>query len=169
MTQTEPKQLIVRPARGDDAAELCELLNEIITIGGSTAFEAPLTTEQFSSKFLTGDDIVSCFVAVGSHDTLLGFQWLQHRKAPPKDWGEIATFAKANTAVRGIGTALYSMTRQDALAANLVAINATIRADNVSGLGFYSKMGFEDYNVIKGIPLNDGTLLDRIQKKYTLV
>ncbi len=168
MTQTETQQLSVRPAQDNDAAELCDLLNEIIAIGGSTAYEAPLTQDQFSSKFLTGNGLVSCFVAVGSNEALLGFQWLQRSEKLPEDWGDIATFAKANSTVRGIGSALFAMTRKQALEAGVVAINATIRADNVSGLGYYSKMGFEDYNVIKGIALNDGTLVDRVQKRFDL-
>ena len=160
--------LIVRPARTSDAPGLCALLNEIIEIGGSTAYQKPLTADEFSDKFITSVGIVSCFVAETPNGMLLGFQWLTRSDNLPKNWGDIATFAKANSGVRGVGTALFERTRAAAQAAGLDTINATIRGDNVSGLGYYSKMGFVDYNVVKDAPLHDGTLVDRVQKKHTL-
>ena len=50
----------------------------------------------------------------------------------------------------------------------LKALNATIRADNVSGLTYYGKMGFVDYKVDKAVALKDGQLVDRISKRYVL-
>ena len=100
---------------------------------------------------------------------VIGFQWLTRNENLPESWGDIATFAKANSGVRGIGSALFKDTQTAAQNAGLDTINATIRGDNVSGLGYYSKMGFVDYNVIKDVPLSDGTLVDRVQKKHSLV
>ena len=47
-------------------------------------------------------------------------------------------------------------------------IDATIRADNTGGLAFYGRMGFTDYDCVAGVPLKDGTLVDRIRKRFDL-
>ena len=49
------------------------------------------------------------------------------------------------------------------------AINATIRADNAGGLAFYTKQGFVDYGVTPAVPLADGTPVDRVHKRFSLV
>ena len=63
---------------------------------------------------------------------------------------------------------LFSATRFAAKAAEVKTIDATIRADNVGGLKYYSGLGFTDYDVLKQIPLNDGTPVDRIRKRFDL-
>lgn len=55
-----------------------------------------------------------------------------------------------------------------AQAAGLTAINATIRADNVGGLAYYTRMGFQPHAVQKGVPLADGTPADRVSKRLAL-
>jgi hypothetical protein len=64
---------------------------------------------------------------------------------------------------------LFAATREAATRLGLVGINATIRADNVGGLTFYGKQGFQDHSVALAVPLNDGTPVDRISKRYPLV
>jgi hypothetical protein len=49
-----------------------------------------------------------------------------------------------------------------------VAINATIRADNVGGLAFYSRLGFTDHGISRAVPLRDGTPVDRVSKRFIL-
>ncbi|MEM9148767.1 MAG: GNAT family N-acetyltransferase, partial [Pseudomonadota bacterium] len=52
--------------------------------------------------------------------------------------------------------------------AGLIALNATIRADNRVGLAYYSRMGFQDYAVRPAVPLADGSPVDRISKRFDL-
>ena len=47
-------------------------------------------------------------------------------------------------------------------------LNDIIRADNPSGPGYYTTMGFEDHQVARAMPLQDGTPVDRISKRYQL-
>ena len=98
----------------------------------------------------------------------LGFQSLSLNPGLPDDWADIATFARVNPKVLGVGTTLFKTTLNFARHQNIYAINATIRADNKSGLSYYSKMGFKDYSIAKSIPLQDGTPVDRISKKLTV-
>ncbi len=163
-----PQSFSLRPARDGDAGELSGLLNQIIAVGGTTAHETPLTDVTFREHFLAGRDHLSCQVAENDDGLLLGFQSLERNANLPAGWGDIATFARLQPKVPGVGRALFAATRMVAKDLGLVAINATIRADNTSGLGYYGKMGFQDYAVKPGVPLSDGTPVDRISKRYLI-
>jgi L-amino acid N-acyltransferase YncA len=146
---------------------MADILNEIIAIGGSTAHETPVTAQDLAGWFL-GDDAYCCFVAVDDASDIAGFQGLEISDAYGADIGDISTFARQTPKTPGIGTALFKATLEGARTANLTALNAKIRADNVSGLAYYTKMGFQDHRVIPGVPLSDGTPVDRVLKRYQL-
>lgn len=156
----------IRPATPDDAAELADLINEIIAIGGTTAWETNFTAETFADHYIAGEGCLTCFVAQA--DRLYGFQALSRNTELPPGWGDIGSFARVQPKLPGVGAALFAATKIKARELGLVAINAQIRADNKPGLGFYSKMGFVDYGVKKDVPLKDGTPVDRILKRYDL-
>ena len=157
--------LNIRKADPDDARELSEILNEIIAIGGTTAIETPLSPEEFADWFITGEWPLACHVAeTGSG--LAGFQSLSLYGNPPKGWADIATFARQNPKIPGVGTALFAATLGAAREHGIEVINATIRADNTGGLAYYEKIGFRTYDTIEKVPLMDGTLVDRIKKQY---
>ena len=158
----------IRPAIDEDAPELCALLNEIIEIGSTTAFENPLRPEEFKAYFLSGTQFISCHVAVGEDGSLLGFQALECNPKLPDGWADIATFARSVPKVPGVGKALFTKTHAHAKASSIAAINATIRADNTSGLAYYEKIGFTTYKTDVAVPLSDGTPVDRISKKFDL-
>ena len=161
--------IAVRPAVSADAPELAELLNAIIARGGTTALEEAFTPERLDATYLTGPGVLSCVVAVDSESGRLeGFQTLIREAHLPDDWGDIGTFARVDGTQRGVGSALFAATSERARALGLAALNAEIRADNVGGLAFYAKMGFEDYKVDRAVPLADGTPMDRIDKRYPL-
>lgn len=158
----------VRSVTSDDAPELATLINAIIARGGTTAYETPFTPDQLNARFLTGPDVWCCLVAVGPEGRLEGFQTLLREDCYPADWGDIATFTRIDGVQKGVGTALFAATRARAIELGLAAINATIRADNIGGLAFYSKLGMEDYAVDRAQPLADGTPVDRIRKRYLM-
>ncbi|MCZ4090717.1 GNAT family N-acetyltransferase [Sinorhizobium psoraleae] len=158
----------VRPARAADVPALCAFLNEIIRIGGTTAHEVPFTDESFAAHFLTSPGFVSCYVAEDADGRPCAFQGLERWDGLPDGWVDIGTFARPHAKVRGAGTALLAATKAHAHAAGFQAINATIRADNTSGLAYYGKMGFVDYKVDKAVPLRDGRAVDRISKRYPI-
>jgi L-amino acid N-acyltransferase YncA len=162
--------LEIRPARSDDAPGLADLLNAIIARGGTTALEDPFTPQALDEAYLTGPDVICCFVAIdrasARHE---GFQTLGRYPGLPQDVGDIGTFARVGGTQRGIGGALFAATRTEARRLGLSAINATIRADNAGGLAFYGRMGFVDHSVRAAVPLKDGTPVDRISKRYGLI
>lgn len=160
--------LNVRPVAADDAPALAELLNAVIAAGGTTALQEPFTPEALDETYLTGPDVHCCFVAEDEDGMLLGFQTLVRYPGLPEDVGDIATFARLGAAQRGIGSALFAATTQRATELGLSAINATIRGDNTGGLTFYTKQGFADHAVTPGVPLKEGTPVDRVHKRFAL-
>jgi L-amino acid N-acyltransferase YncA len=161
--------ITIRPATAADIPALCDLLNAVIRIGGTTAIETPLSHAAFDAYFLGGDLCLGCLVAeAAATGELLGFQALERHPELPADWADIATFARPDAKTSGIGTRLFAATQARARALGVIAINATIRGDNSGGLAFYSKMGFADYKVTPQVPLLDGRKVDRISKRYLL-
>ncbi len=160
--------LTVRQAEPRDVPALCDILNTIIEIGGTTAYEVPLTEKEFELGYLSDEHSLSCLLASDEAGRILGFQALLRNSKLAESWADIATFAAISPKVKGTGTALFDSTVAFAKSNNIVCINARIRADNILGLGYYSKMGFVDYAVKKAEPLRDGTPVDRISKKYPI-
>ena len=161
--------MIIRQATPDDAAEMAALLNEIIRIGGTTAFQKETSVEAMGA-FIRKLQTAGCIHVARDRKTgaLLGYQSLESYPDLPKTLGIIATFAKVGSTARGIGTALFSATRQAAPALGFTEIDATIRADNTGGLAYYNKMGFVDHSIAKAVPLDDGNPVDRISKRLKL-
>jgi very-short-patch-repair endonuclease/L-amino acid N-acyltransferase YncA len=160
--------LTVRPVTADDAAELAELLNAVIAAGGTTALEEPFTPEALAEMYLTGPNVLCCFVAEDEDGELLGFQTLGRYPGLPDDVGDIGTFARIGGTRRGIGSELLEATGPRAVELGLSAINATIRSDNAGGLAFYTGQGFVDHGVTEAVPLRDGTRVDRVHKRLAL-
>ena len=158
----------VRDAKLDDTAALCAILNEIIAIGGTTAIETLLTDAEFEGYFLTSPHVVCCVVAEDDAGMLAGFQMLERKDGEARHIAYSNTFARQSQKIRGIGTALFEASKRIAADKGITEIIAKIRADNVPGLAYYSKMGFEDYTVDPGVPLKDGTPVDRVSKRFVL-
>lgn len=160
--------IAVRPMMPEDVSDACRILNQIIEAGGSTAFEIPFSELLFAESYLDGPDKICCHVVVDDQGQVAGFQWLGTNDALPADCADIATFTRRHPVLRGAGRALFDETAKSAKAFGYAGINATIRADNVLGLSYYDKMGFKDFSVAYGVPLRDGTPINRLSKRYVL-
>lgn len=163
--------MIVRAAIPDDAEAMCRLLNTIIAKGGTTAHQTPFDVDRMLHHYITPPDLIRCTVAM-IDDKLAGFQsleWAMDDGDPmPQGWAIIASFVDGQFAGQGVGRALMDATVAAAIGAGVRTIDATIRADNASGLGYYGAMGFGDYDRLRDVPLSDGTLVDRIRKRRDL-
>lgn len=100
--------------------------------------------------------------------TLLGFQYFIPKDTLPDDACDIATFVRLGQTGLGIGSRLFDATTKAARALGYRWINATIRADNESGLTYYQSRGFENWKRVKNVPLGNGQNIDRIFKRYDL-
>jgi L-amino acid N-acyltransferase YncA len=161
--------LIVRPVMPGDAADCADLLNAIIARGGTTALQRPYSPERLAEAYLTGPAVLCCHVAIDpGTGQIEGFQTLGRLPTLPDGVGDIGTFARVGNTQRGVGSALFAATCACSRALGLTALNAVIRADNVGGLAFYARLGFVDHAVMVGTLLDDGTVVDRIVKRYAL-
>jgi ribosomal protein S18 acetylase RimI-like enzyme len=164
-------QVTTRPAQPADATRMTVLLNEIIAIGGTTAHQRPFDEARMLHHYIQPDHHISTMVAE-LDGAIVGFQmlvWPNPDEGPmPDHWGFIGSFVKVGITGQGIGRALFTATCAAARAAGCLHIDATIRADNASGLRFYAAMGFTDYDVIRDVPLRDGRLVDRVRKRFDL-
>jgi len=158
----------IRPATMADADALREILNRIIAIGGTTAHEVPMALGEFQDLYVGGPECLSCLIAETAADEALGFQALTRNPDLPRGWGDIATFTRREPRRPGVGAALFKATERLARDLGLVAINATIRADNYAGIPYYEKIGFQTYKVAPAVPLLDGTTVDRVSKVFRL-
>lgn len=152
----------------EDLAEACQILNQIIEAGGTTAHEIPFSDALFAQSYMDGPDKICCHVALDETGNVAGFQWLGTYEALPDDCADIATFTRRSPVLRGAGRALFAETVIIAKSRGFNAINATIRADNVLGLSYYDKMGFQDFSIKHGVPLRNGQLVNRISKRFAL-
>jgi len=158
----------VRNAGALDAAPMAGLLNAIIAKGGTTARTAPVSKSDILEFMGSYPGKAAWLVAEDDDGTLLGFQLIEpHDKLPP-DACDIGTFTHLGRTQMGIGSALFRQTGSAARQLGYGWINATIRADNTGGLAYYQSRGFEDYKLDRDVLLEDGTIVDKISKRYNL-
>ena len=141
--------MFVRPAKPDDAHAMSTILSEILTVWKSKRAGDPDFVRGF---YIEAADTIQCTVAVGETGEILGFQSLKLATENnvfdvAVGWGVIGTYVKLDVGRRGIGSALFTATKQAAQQAGLENIDATIRDKNALGLGYYDAMGFQTYQV----------------------
>lgn len=159
-------QIFVRRAGQMDCRAMAELLNEIIAVGGTTAYTTAFTSAAMQAKLQTPGSI--WHVAEDATGRLLGFQWLEPNSDLPAGSLDINSFVKVGSSGLGVGSTLFEHTRQAAHKAGAVMLHAIIRADNTGGLAYYQSRGFEDFRRLPDQILDDGTRVDKIWKRYDL-
>lgn len=151
--------MIIRAATPADAEGMCKVVNPLIEAGGTTALRTPFTAASMTKVYIERASLTSCSVAEAG-GVILGFQSLELAAADtghvPQGWGIIATFAQRGGNKRGVGTALFQRTLEQAKQAGISTIDATIRTENTGGQIYYTKMGFVDWT--------SGT--DTVSKRY---
>ncbi len=150
------------------AGEMAEILNEIITAGGTTALTTRVTASELAERMAQGSERSAWHVAEAENGTVLGFQWIAPADYLPTEAAEIATFARIGHTGLGIGSKLFSATEKAARRLGYGWINADIRADNPGGLAYYQSRGFEDYARKTGVRMANGNLVDKVLKRYNL-
>ena len=156
-----------RPAVSADMPMLCEIQTRIIRIGGTTAHEHPYTPPVFAEHYLTDPSVICCHTAE-YQGRVIGFQVLSIHTALPAGWADIGTYVDPDVQRSGAGQALFAATCGAARAAGVATLNATIRADNAPGLGYYGGLGFRDYGSEPGYSLESGLVVGRTHKQFDL-
>lgn len=154
----------IRDATPADASAMAELLNAIIAIGGTTAHQEPTTPAKVILHCIAGPDVRTSVVAVEGGE-VIGWQAIEKWQGQM----HIGSFVRPGIQARGVGSALFALTLARARALGIPEIIASIRADNVPGLAFYARMGFQDFAHDPDFALKDGTVVGRIHRRLTLV
>lgn len=158
----------IESANRDHLDQMVDILNDIIEVGHFTAHRRRFDADRMLGHYLEPAGLISCVVAVDG-EQVLGFQSLEwDHNDTNKTVASIATFARFGCHRKGVARALFAQTKVHARAAGVKEIDATIRADNVNGLGFYRSMGFKDVHIYRDAPMSDGVKVDRIQTLYDL-
>jgi len=157
------QNLIARDMTAEDVPACVAILNHIIELGGTTAYEEPYTHEFFHDHYLIEPPVTNVVTLDGR---IVGFQ-------AAFDVGDglysIGSFTDRQSPVKGAGRVLFDKTLADCRARGGEAILAKITSDNTGGLVFYSRMGFQDWKVIPDDHTrSDGTKVDRIIKRLPL-
>lgn len=160
--------LHIRPPTDFDVSGMAQLLNEIIQIGGTTAYTSEISANFLKEKIAKNRALSAWHIATNEREDCLGFQWIAPQAYLPAEACDIATFVKAGQTGLGIGSRLFDATRQAADRLGYEWINANIRADNDSGLAYYQSRGFRVYDHQTGVKLENGNTVDKILKRYDL-
>lgn len=159
--------MIIRRAIPADTIGMSEMLNQIIDIGGTTAFLDHVPPETIQSWMECDPDKSIWLVAVGNNNEIIGYQSTEPYKFS-SDALNIATFARIGSVQSGIGSRLFEATKIAARDLGYAWINATIRADNTGGLRYYDSRGFETYSTDNDGVLTDGTVTGKVSKRFDL-
>lgn len=161
-------RLHIERAGPADAREMADLLNEIIQIGGTTAYLDPIHRDHLVKKMENAGDRGAFHTARNDQGELLGFQWIEPHPTLPPEVAQIATFVRVGQTGLGIGSKLFDATRTAAQSFGYGWIDATIRADNESGLTYYQSRGFETWKTDPDAVLSDGSVVGKISKRFNL-
>ena len=160
--------ITVRPPIALDAADMAQLLNDIIDVGGTTARTAPVQPRDIGEWMAYDPDRSAWLVALDDIEKVVGFQWIEPLRSLPPEAASISTFVQVGHTGLGIGSALFEATRKAAKALGYDWISANIRADNEGGLIYYQSRAFQDYGVIDGYKLETGQIVDKRLKRFDL-
>ena len=152
--------IIVQQATDDDATRMSEILAEVLVSWNS---QRPRSPQHVLENYINHPDRIRCSVARDGSGGLLGFQSLKVASAGnpydlPVGWGIIGTYVSSDAGRKGVGRFLFASSREAALAAGLLEIDATIDEENHPALAYYEALGFETYKVKTGA----------VCKKFTL-
>lgn len=155
--------LTARKMTRADVPACTAIINHIIALGGSTAYEDPYTEADLGDHYI--DDAATSNVVVDG-DRVVGFQ--STFEVEPGVYS-IGSFTDQQNPVRGAGKVVTDKTKSDCRTLGGQSIIAKITSDNTGGLAFYSKMGFADDTIIPNDHTRkDGTTVDRIIKRFML-
>lgn len=142
----------IRDADVSDVEQMSAFLKELTAAGKR---KSPDDEDFVRAHYIEDPKKVRCSVAA-EDGVVIGFQSLKLAEAGnPYDvepgWGIVGTHIRPSAARRGLGRALFEVSRRSAGAASIAHIDATIAADNLEALAYYDAMGFRTYRTPEGL------------------
>lgn len=161
--------ITIRPLEKSDTLDMADILNALIEEGSTTALTTKVTPDGLWQKAMEGGTKAAWHVAIDESGLVQGFQWIAPYPSLPPVAADIATFARIGKTGMGIGSKLFEASKAKAKDLGYTWINANIRSDNISGLRYYSSVGFYDYEKIEAYQLGNGRIVDKTLKRYDLL
>jgi L-amino acid N-acyltransferase YncA len=155
--------MIIRHATSADAAGMMVILNAVIAVGGTTAHEHPKTEAQVREGYVTGTRVLSSVVCEEGGE-IVGWQSVELWDGDP----HIGSFVRPGAQARGVGGAMFALTRQILRDRGVAYIVASIRADNAPGLAYYARIGFRDIGQDPDYALGNGRKVGRVHRRLDL-
>lgn len=142
----------IRDAVFGDVKQMSAFLKELTASGKR---RSPDDEGFVRDHYIDDPNKIRCSVAVES-GVVLGFQSLTQADADNDSdvapgWGIIGTHIRPSAARRGVGRALFEVSRKAAESALIAHIDATIAEDNPEALSYYEAMGFRTYRTPEGL------------------
>lgn len=158
----------VRRALHSDAQGMADVLNPLIEDGSTTAIEQMMSGNDMIRYMARAPERSSWHVATDATGDVVGYQYAVPNTKLPPEAADIATFAHITQAGTGIGSRLFEATKSACFDLGYQWINASIRSDNVSGLRYYAKMGFQTYKTDATAALSTGYITGKTYKRFDL-
>ena len=142
----------IRDAILGDIEQMSGFLKELTASGKR---KSPDSEAFVRAHYIEDPGKIRCSVAE-ENGVVLGFQSLKRAEAGNKwgvepGWGIIGTHIRPSAARRGVGRALFAVTRKAAEDASIAKIDASIANDNMEALAYYEAMGFRTYRTSEGL------------------
>lgn len=156
----------IRPVRVEDAEGIVNVLNPLVETGESTALDTVFTAEE-ERIFIREFPIRGLFHVAEQTDggTIVGFQNVEPfatYTAAFAHVGVIGTYVDHSEHRQGIGRLLFEATRWAAKEKGYEKLFGFVRADNVTGLAFYKRIGFEVIGIAKRHAKIKGRYIDEV-------
>lgn len=156
----------IRPAQIGDAEGIVNVLNPLVEAGESTALDTTFTAEE-ERIFIRDFPVRGLFHVAEQTDggVLVGFQNVEPFATYTGAFahvGIIGTYVDPSGHRQGIGRLLFEATRLAAKEKGYEKFFAFVRADNIGGLAFYKRIGFEVIGVAKRHAKIKGRYIDEM-------
>lgn len=142
----------IRDAVVEDVKQMSSFLKELTASGKR---KSPDDEAFVRANYIEDPQKIRCCVAV-EDGVVLGFQTVKKAEQGNQwgvepGWGVIGTHIRPTASRRGVGRALFAVSRAAAEGAGITKIDATIAADNPEALAYYEAMGFRTYRTPTGL------------------
>ena len=156
----------IRPVRVGDAEGIVNVLNPLVETGESTALDTAFTAEE-EGIFIREFPVRGLFHVAEQTDrgVIVGFQNVEPfatYTAAFAHVGVIGTYVDRSEHRQGIGRLLFEATRRAAKEKGYEKLFGFVRADNVAGLAFYKRIGFEAIGIAKRHAKIKGRYIDEV-------
>ncbi len=168
MPKSTSSNIIVRPARADDAARICEIYNPYVLSSAVTFEEVPLKAQDIIAR-MTSKPLLPWLVAEESQNIIAFASASQYSKRSAYRFSSTTSvYCSEKKLGLGVGTLIYQKLLQALTELNYVYAYAIIAHPNEASLKLHTKLGFETLVIDKNAGYKLGQWWDRMLLKKQL-